>query len=163
MKDYTAFMVTDMLKSVIVSPGTGTRASIPGVPIAGKTGTTNYSAEDREKWDIKSSSAPDVWFAGYSTNYTAAIWTGYKDVQLLLKQLDQNIAQYIFKSIMAHVSKDIENPDFTVPESVERVRIEKGSMPPVLAGEFTPKSEVITEYAVKGHAPKTVSNKYDKA
>ena len=80
MKDYTAFMVTDMLKSVIVSPGTGRRASIPGVPIAGKTGTTNYSAADREKWNIKSSSsAPDAWFAGYSTNYTAAVWTGYKD------------------------------------------------------------------------------------
>ena len=63
---------------------------------------------------------------------------------------------------MAYVSKDIENPDFTVPESVQKVRIEKGSMPPVLAGEFTPESEVITEYAVKGHAPKTVSNKYDK-
>ncbi|WP_342432099.1 PBP1A family penicillin-binding protein [Neobacillus sp. FSL H8-0543] len=163
MKDYTAFMVTDMLKSVMVPPGTGRRASIPGVPLAGKTGTTNYSAADREKWDIKSSSsAPDVWFAGYSTNYTAAVWTGYKDLSTPVVANDQNIAQYIFKSIMEHVSKDIENPDFTVPDSVERVRIEKGSMPPVLAGEFTPKSEVITEYAVKGHAPKTVSAKYDK-
>jgi penicillin-binding protein 1A len=162
MKDYTAFMVTDMLKSVMVT-GTGRRASVPGVPLAGKTGTTNYSSEDREKWNIKSSSsAPDVWFAGYSTNYTAAIWTGYKDRSTPVTAGDQNIAQYIFKGIMEHVSKDIDNPDFTVPDSVEKVRIEKGSMPPVLAGEFTPNDEVIVEYAVKGHAPKTVSDKYNK-
>ena len=46
---------------------------------------------------------------------------------------------------------------FQYQTSVQRVRIEKGSMPPVLASEFTPESEVITEYAVKGHAPKRVS------
>jgi penicillin-binding protein 1A len=45
---------------------------------------------------------------------------------------------------------------------VQKVRIEKGSKPPALASEFTPDSEVITEYAVKGHAPKTVSEKYNK-
>jgi penicillin-binding protein 1A len=163
MKDYTAFMITDMLKSVLVSPGTGTRAKVPGLPIAGKTGTTNYTADELKKWNIASSSSvPDSWFTGYTTNYTASVWTGYSDRSTPITGQNKNIAQDIFKNVMAHVSKDIETPDFTVPDSVERVRIEKGSMPPVLAGEFTPENEVITEYAVKGHAPKTVSNKYDK-
>jgi penicillin-binding protein 1A len=163
MKDYTAFMITDMLKSVLVSPGTGTRAKVPGLPIAGKTGTTNYTADELKKWNIASSSSvPDSWFTGFTTNYTASVWTGYSDRSTPITGQNKNIAQDIFKNVMAHVSKDIETPDFTVPDSVERVRIEKGSMPPVLAGEFTPENEVITEYAVKGHAPKTVSNKYDK-
>nr|WP_263325939.1 penicillin-binding protein 1A [Neobacillus sp. Marseille-Q6967] len=164
MQDYTAFMITDMLKSVLVSPGTGTTAKVPGLDIAGKTGTTNYTDEEMQKWNITSSRVvPDAWFTGYTTNYTASVWTGYKDRSTPIQAgADQKIAQLIFKNLMAHVSKDIETPDFTVPDSVVRVRIEKGSMPPALASEFTPDSEVITEYAVKGHAPKKVSQRYEK-
>ena len=35
-------------------------------------------------------------------------------------------------------------------------------MPPVLANAYTPDSQVSDEYAVKGHAPKTVSTNYTK-
>ena len=164
MKDSTAFMVTDMLKSVMVSPGTGTTAKVSGLPIAGKTGTTNYTDDEMQKWNITSSRAvPDAWFAGYTTNYTASIWTGYSERKTPIQPgADQKIAQLIFKNLLEYVSKDIETPDFPVPSSVQKVRIEKGSKPPALASEFTPNSEVITEYAVKGHAPKSVSEKYNK-
>ena len=163
MKDSTAFMITDMMKSVLVSPGTGTRAKVPGLPIAGKTGTTNYTADEMNKGNIPKSAVPDAWFTGLTTNYTASVWTGYKDRSTPITSVeDQRIAQLIFKNLMAYVSKDIDTPDFTMPNSVQKVRIEKGSMPPVLAGEFTPDSEVSTEYAVKGHAPKKVSEKYNK-
>jgi penicillin-binding protein 1A len=164
MKDSTAFMITDMLKSVLVSPGTGTTARVPGLPIAGKTGTTNYTEADMKKWNITSSKVvPDAWFAGYTTNYTAAVWTGYSSIKTPIQAgADQKIAQLIFKNLMEYVSRDIKTPDFPIPDSVQKVRIEKGSKPPALASEFTPDSEVITEYAVKGHAPKTVSEKYNK-
>lgn len=165
MKDSTAFMITDMLKSVLEYPGTGVRAKVPGLPIAGKTGTTNYTDEEISKWHIPSRSAvPDAWFTGYTTNYTASIWTGYKDrsTPILAVGDNQRIAQLIFKDLMAYVSKDIDTPDFTMPSSVQKVRIEKGSMPPVLASEYTPSSQVDIEYALKGHAPRTVSQKYYK-
>lgn len=164
MKDSTAFMITDMLKSVLVSPGTGTAARVPGLPIAGKTGTTNYSEEQMKEWNITSSRVvPDAWFTGYTTNYTASVWTGYSNLKTPIQPgADQKIAQLIFKNLMEYMSKDIQTPDFPVPDSVQKVRIEKGSKPPALASEFTPDSEVITEYAVKGHAPKTVSEKYNK-
>ena len=68
-------------------PGTGTRAKVPGLPIAGKTGTTNYTDEEMQKWGITSSrSVPDAWFTGYTTNYTASIWTGYKKKVHLLSR-----------------------------------------------------------------------------
>ncbi|WP_251554135.1 transglycosylase domain-containing protein [Neobacillus muris] len=165
MKDSTAFMITSMLKSVLVSPGTGTRANVPGVPVAGKTGTTNYTTDEMKQWGIENkSSVPDAWFTGYSTNFTASIWTGYKDRKTPIEAEgdNQRIAQIIFRNLMSYVSKDIDTPDFTMPNSVQEVRIEKGSMPPALAGDFTPDSEVITEYAVKGYAPKTVSEKFNK-
>ena len=40
MKDSTAYMVTDILRDVL-TVGTGKRANISGLDIAGKTGTTN--------------------------------------------------------------------------------------------------------------------------
>lgn len=47
----------------VVNGGTGYNAAVPGVPLAGKTGT--------------STGAADAWFIGYSPTLTTAIWMGY--------------------------------------------------------------------------------------
>ncbi len=165
MSDYTAFMISDMLKSVLTAGyGTGQQANVSGLPVAGKTGTTNYSDEEMRKYGITDDGAvPDAWFAGYTTNYTAAIWTGYEKRENYIESgNDQRIAMKIFKNVMQYVSKDVGTPDFTVPKSVQRVSVEKGSIPAKLASEFTPGNMVITEYAVRGNAPSAVSEKFKK-
>ncbi len=43
--------------------GTGTNAAIPGIDVAGKTGTTNNFV--------------DAWFAGFTPQLTVAVWVGY--------------------------------------------------------------------------------------
>src|SRR5207248_4961599 len=54
--------VHDILTTV-VSSGTGTDAAIPGVDVAGKTGTTsNYG---------------DAWFVGWTPQLTTAVWVGF--------------------------------------------------------------------------------------
>jgi penicillin-binding protein 1A len=51
------------IMGTVVSTGTGTHAQIPGVFIAGKTGTTeNYG---------------DAWFVAFNDKYTVAVWVGY--------------------------------------------------------------------------------------
>ena len=135
MSDYTAFMISDILKSVLTAGyGTGRQASIPGFPVAGKTGTTNYSADEMKKYGITDNGAvPDAWFAGYTTNYTAAVWTGYEKRENYIDSgNDQKIAMKIFQNVMKHVSKDIETPDFTVPKTVQKVRVEKVPILPSL-------------------------------
>jgi penicillin-binding protein 1A len=57
--------MTQMLKSVLVPPGTGVRAAFPGYELAGKTGTTS---------DFK-----DAWFVGYTGGFVTAVWTGKDD------------------------------------------------------------------------------------
>ena len=57
-----AAIVHQMLEGP-VSSGTATQAAIPGVVVAGKTGTTtNYA---------------DAWFVGWTPQLTTAVWVGY--------------------------------------------------------------------------------------
>jgi penicillin-binding protein 1A len=56
--------VYSILQSV-VQRGTGVEAQIPGVVIAGKTGTTEDFG--------------DAWFVGWTKQYTVAVWVGYPD------------------------------------------------------------------------------------
>ena len=73
--------------------------------------------QEMRKWNIKSKSVPDAWFTGYTTNYTDLSGPVIKTVQTPITPGDnQKIAQYIFKNLMAYVSKDMNTPDFTVPE-----------------------------------------------
>jgi penicillin-binding protein 1A len=64
LKSSVAGSVSSML-SQVVAQGTATRAQIPGVFVAGKTGTTeNYG---------------DAWFVGWTDKITVAVWVGYPD------------------------------------------------------------------------------------
>ncbi|HZW68877.1 MAG TPA: PBP1A family penicillin-binding protein [Pseudogracilibacillus sp.] len=151
MADYTAYMVTDMLKDVLKS-GTGTNANISHLPVAGKTGTTNVKGK---------TGANNSWFAGYTTNYSIGIWTGYSNEHNRVMPNTQ-IPHALFKNTMTEISKDIETADFKKPDSVVELSIEKGSNPAKLASEFTPSSNIVKELFVKGTEPSAVSKKFEK-
>ncbi|RST73637.1 PBP1A family penicillin-binding protein [Siminovitchia acidinfaciens] len=164
MKDSTAYMVTDMLKDVLSGKAgaTGGAAAIPGLPVAGKTGTTNYTQEEMIKYNIPAGSSPDSWFAGYTTNYTIAVWTGYEERKNPILPNDLKIAQHLFRNLMVHASANVQTPDFTMPSSVVRAAVEKGSNPAKKPSKYTPESNIVYELFVKGTEPTEVSQAFDK-
>ncbi|TGA97040.1 PBP1A family penicillin-binding protein [Sporolactobacillus shoreae] len=129
MHDYTAYMITNMLEDVMTK-GTGIHADIPGVALAGKTGTQNIDSKYAQQYHISQSGvnygATDSWFVGYTSRLTTSVWTGYTNVGLSLKNSklygsylapnEQGYASLIFRDIMSGFMPGA--PDFIRPDSV---------------------------------------------
>ena len=125
MKEATAYMMTDMLKSVITA-GTGYNAYISGLYHAGKTGTSNYSDNELKKltkdYSYSSIVTPDELFVGYTTQYSMAVWTGYTN--RLTPVLDDGIkvATDVYKQMMLYLYEQngSGSTDWTQPSGVYR-------------------------------------------
>ena len=154
MKDSTAYMVTDILRDVLTA-GTGTKAAISGLDIAGKTGTTNYPSEIITKNGLKNSDVPDSWFAGYTTDYTIAVWGGYEKYATPITTFDKGryVPQNLFRMVMSDISAGKDTARFQKPGSVEEATIEYGSNPLILASRTTPSNMKRTELFVRGTVP----------
>lgn len=121
MNKATAYMITDMLKGVFTdSQGSVTDARLDGVNQAGKTGTTNYPGNSSQ------SGVMDSWMAGYTKNYSIAVWTGY-DHPLepggSISEQYVKSAQLLYKDLMQYLDSQNHASDWTMPDTVEAVRV----------------------------------------
>ena len=120
MKETTAYMMTEMMKTVLVY-GTGRGAYLPWLPQAGKTGTSNYTDDEIEKY-IKNTGyvAPDEMFVGYTRKYSMAIWTGYSNRLTPIVGDGFYVAAKVYRSMMTYLSEDNHPGDWTMPEGLYR-------------------------------------------
>ena len=120
MKETTAYMMTEMMKTVLAY-GTGRGAYLPWLPQAGKTGTSNYTDEEIEKY-IKNSGyvAPDEMFVGYTRKYSMAVWTGYSNRLTPVIGNGFTVASAVYRSMMTYLSEDDHPGDWTMPEGLYR-------------------------------------------
>lgn len=118
-----AYLMTDILKDV-VKRGTGRNAQVPGIELAGKTGTTNSSV--------------DAWFCGYSPTIEVIAWFGRDDNRPIAKKgatggaLAAPAFAYYFKKLIE-----------VYPETKRTFDIPEG----VYMGEYEGKSELYTEHS----------------
>lgn len=121
MNKATAYMITDMLKGVFTdSQGSATDARLDGVNQAGKTGTTNYPGNSSQ------SGVMDSWMAGYTKNYSIAVWTGYDhplEPGSSISEQYVKSAQLLYKDLMQYLDSQNHASDWTMPDTVEAVRV----------------------------------------
>ncbi|MBQ0139587.1 MAG: PBP1A family penicillin-binding protein [Kurthia sp.] len=123
MSDYTAYMLTDMMRDVVSSKSgaSGTAAAVYGLDVAGKTGTTNYTAEQFSQYNLPASAVPDSWFTGYTTKYSMSVWTGYSERKnAITTPAERQLAQNLFRIIMTQISAGKNTKNFDQPDSVIR-------------------------------------------
>ncbi len=120
-------IMVDMLKGVI-KEGTGKKAASLGIPLAGKTGTTDEFT--------------DAWFAGFSRDITAVVWVGY-DTKKPMKHRVTGAkgALPVWMNLMATIYADKEALDFPLPEGVMYVPIDPETH--LLANEHCPGKEIL--------------------
>ena len=120
MKETTAYMMTEMMKTVLVY-GTGRGAYLPWLPQAGKTGTSNYTDEEIEKY-IKNTGyvAPDEMFVGYTRKYSMAVWTGYTNRLTPIVGDGLTVAAKVYRAMITSLSQNDHPGDWSMPEGVYR-------------------------------------------
>jgi penicillin-binding protein 1A len=99
--------IVPMMNSVVEN-GTGRRAMLPGVKVAGKTGTTNAYR--------------DAWFVGYTGNYVGAIWFGNDDYAPTRKMTGGTLPAMTWQKVMAFAHQGIE---LKPPPSLEGLPVPK--------------------------------------
>lgn len=164
MKDSTAYMITDVLKDSF-KYGFATQAAIPGLPTAAKTGSSNYTVEQKRAMGASDYEdiIPDSWFIGYSTDYTISAWTGYDNPYEQgggVDTTEQEYSRLIYYYLMKYMAESSSGDDWVQPDSVVKQQIEIGSDPLSLPGPRTPANMIATELFVKGHVPTQQSMNY---
>lgn len=125
MKATTAYMMTDMMKTVLMS-GNGTNAAISGVYQAGKTGTSNYSDNELNKLTKNSSYSsivmPDESFVGYTPEYAMAVWTGYSNRFTPVLDNGKQVATDVYRQMMLYLANNNNSghTDWTQPSGLYR-------------------------------------------
>jgi penicillin-binding protein 1A len=90
---HVAMEMIGMMRSVVEN-GTGRRAQLDGVPVAGKTGTTN-------NWR-------DAWFNGFTGNFAGAVWMGNDDYSPTKHMTGGSVPALLWHNIMAYAHQGVE-------------------------------------------------------
>ncbi|MEO1250608.1 MAG: penicillin-binding transpeptidase domain-containing protein, partial [Pseudomonadota bacterium] len=104
-----AYQIVSMMQGV-VQRGTARRLSRLGIPLAGKTGTTNDTF--------------DAWFVGFSPDLAVGVYVGFDNPRTLGEdETGSSAAAPIFGQFMEEALSNQAVPPFRIPDGVRLVRV----------------------------------------
>ncbi|MCP5086008.1 MAG: penicillin-binding protein 1A [Rhodobacteraceae bacterium] len=113
MDEVTAYQLTSMMRGV-VERGTASGVIKLGVPVAGKTGTTN--------------DAKDVWFIGFTPNIVAGCYMGYDRPKSLGRgAFGGSMCGPVFNNFMKKAIKLYGSSDFAIPPDTVFIKFDRFS------------------------------------
>ena len=104
-----AYILKDLLTSVVESGGTAPYCSISGMDVAAKTGTTN---DDYDRW-----------LCGFTNYYTGATWYGFDDPETVYYSSSSNPSGSIWAAVMKNLHKGKKSSRFTKPDGVVWIKV----------------------------------------
>ena len=105
----TVYQMVSILEGV-VQRGTAAKLAALGIPLGGKTGTTNKSK--------------DTWFIGFTPDLVVGVFVGFDEPKSLGKrETGGSTAAPIFGEFMKQALKDTPPTPFRVPPGIKNVRI----------------------------------------
>ncbi|MBL8531931.1 MAG: penicillin-binding protein 1A [Hyphomonadaceae bacterium] len=106
----TAYQIVSMSEGV-VQRGTATTIASLGMPLGGKTGTTN---------DYR-----DAWFIGFSPDLVVGVWAGFDQPRDMGEgETGGRISAPIFRDFMREALRDTPATPFRIPAGVRLVRVD---------------------------------------
>jgi penicillin-binding protein 1A len=138
MDSVTAYQLTSMMQGV-TSRGTARQLSSLGIPLAGKTGTTN--------------DARDVWFIGFTPDIVAGCFIGYDTPRPIGRgAAGGTLCAPVFEEFMKVAKNDRPVTDFQVPAEAVAVKVDRVSgvrLPDDATGDY-----VVVEAFHPGDVPR---------
>ena len=113
LDERTAYQIVSMLEGAVLR-GTGTRMRELGIPMGGKTGTTNDSR--------------DAWFMCVTPDLVAGAYVGF-DIPRSLgpRETGGRVALPVVKKFMEQALKDTAKTPFRIPSGIRLVRVNRKS------------------------------------
>jgi penicillin-binding protein 1A len=108
-----AYQMVSLLQGV-VQRGTAARAASLGLPLGGKTGTTNDSR--------------DAWFIGFSSDLVVGVYVGYdKPRSLGQKETGGRVALPAFMDFMKVAKEYYPAREFSVPPGIQFIQVDRST------------------------------------
>lgn len=153
----TAYIMSDILKSVVDNNYYNMGSvKINNVEVHAKTGTSSFDSALLKELGYPSNASKDIWFAGYSEDFTTVVWSGFdypkKGKANYFKASSDDrkyIPRKVFNKIMNFQAK--KGNKIEMPDTLSEVYVVKGTN--LLPDFYTPLNMINKVYYKKGEEP----------